>query len=121
MTDLLADIPADGPAAPPRANGELLFEQPWESQIFGVTMALYGQQLFAWSEFQAALIAAVKRWEDAHPDGAGYRYYERWYEALESLLGNLGVIGVELVDRRAAEFAARPAGHDHDHDHGHHP
>ena len=30
----------EGVAAPPRANGELVFAAPWESRVFGVTMAL---------------------------------------------------------------------------------
>ena len=31
----------EGPAAPPRTNGELVFELPWESRVFGLTMSLY--------------------------------------------------------------------------------
>ena len=32
---------ADAPAAPPRDNGELVFEAPWESRAFGVAVALH--------------------------------------------------------------------------------
>ena len=31
-------LDAEGPAAPPRSNGELVFEAPWEARLFGVTM-----------------------------------------------------------------------------------
>ena len=33
-------LDTEGPAAPPRANGELVFTAPWQSRIFGTTMHL---------------------------------------------------------------------------------
>ena len=113
------ELAITGPAAPPRANGEMVFDAPWESRLFGVTMALVEDERFAWSDFQERLIAAVGRWEAEHPDGEGYRYYERWAEALESLLDDLGIVASETTDARARALAARPAGHDHG-DHGWH-
>ena len=80
----------------------MVFEAPWESRLFGVTLALVEAERFAWSEFQQRLIAAVRRWEAEHPDGEGYRYYERWAEALESLLDDLGIVAVEATDARGA-------------------
>jgi nitrile hydratase accessory protein len=94
----------------------MVFDAPWESRLFGVTLALVEAERFAWSEFQQRLIAAVRRWESEHPDGEGYRYYERWAEALESLLDDLGIVAVEATDARVLALATRPAGHDH---HGH--
>ncbi|MGH9231480.1 MAG: nitrile hydratase accessory protein [Acidimicrobiales bacterium] len=85
-------------------------------RLFGVTLALVEARRFASNEFQHRLIAAVRRWESEHPDGEGYRYYERWAEALESLLDDLGIVGLEATDARVLALAARPAGHDH---HGH--
>ncbi|HKA84981.1 MAG TPA: nitrile hydratase accessory protein [Acidimicrobiales bacterium] len=125
MSELPVELAITGPAAPPRSNGEMVFDAPWESRLFGVTMALVEDDRFAWSDFQQRLIAAVGHWEAEHPDGEGYRYYERWAEALESLLDDLGIVAVETTDARAHALAARPAGHDHgdrgDHgDHGQH-
>jgi nitrile hydratase accessory protein len=119
LSDHPVDLPIAGPTAPPRANGEMVFDAPWESRLFGVTMALVEADRFSWSEFQRRLIAAVGRWEADHPDGEGYRYYERWAEALESLLDDLGIVAIETTDARAHALAARPAGHDH-HEHGAH-
>jgi nitrile hydratase accessory protein len=117
LSDLPVDLPITGPTAPPRSNGEMVFDAPWESRLFGVTMALVDADRFSWSEFQRRLIAAVGRWEADHPDGEGYHYYERWAEALESLLDDLGIVAIEATDARAHTLAARPAGHDHP---GHH-
>jgi nitrile hydratase accessory protein len=117
LTELPVELAITGPAAPPRSNGELDFEAPWESRLFGMTMALYEGKRFEWSEFQRRLITAVQRWEADHPEGEAYRYYERWAEALESLLDDRGIVAVRAIDARAIAMAARPAGHDHDHEH----
>ena len=39
-----------GPAAPPRDNGELVFTAPWQSQAFGVALALYDAALEGFAE-----------------------------------------------------------------------
>ena len=117
VSDAPVELATAGPAAPPRSNGELVFEAPWESRLFGVTMALQASGHFAWDEFQRRLIAAVGRWEAEHPDGDGYRYYERWAEALESLLGDRGIVALGRHRRARRPALRRPAGHDHDHDH----
>jgi nitrile hydratase accessory protein len=113
LSELPAELAITGPAAPPRFNGEMVFDAPWESRLFGVTLALVEAGRFEWSEFQQRLIAAVGHWEADHPDGEGYRYYERWAEALESLLDDLGIVAAETTDARVRALAARPAGHDH--------
>lgn len=118
--DLPVGLDLDGPSAPPRSNGELVFSQPWESRVFGMTIALHQAGLFPWDDFQDQLIAAVGRWEAAHPGGEGYRYYECWFEALQALLDERAVVAPSELDARALTFAGRPAGHDHRHDHDHH-
>lgn len=103
----------------PRANGELVFEQPWESRAFGLAAALADQGLFSWKDFQQNLIVEVA----AHESSEGeYRYYERWLGALEALLVERGVVRAGDIDDRADVLCHRPAGHDHrdgDHDHDH--
>ena len=106
----------EGALAPPRKNGELQFAEAWESRAFGLVMSLHESQAFAWSEFQAALIAAIGAWERAHgTSGAGYRYWERWLEALEALAETKGLFARGELEARALALAARPAGWDHDH------
>jgi nitrile hydratase accessory protein len=120
-----ADAPLayDGPAAPPRSNGELLFVEPWESRAFGMVVTLHDTGAFAWETFQSALVARIAAWEAAHPDGCDYRYYQHWLAALEDVLAADGTVAHTEVDTRAVALAARPAGHDHEpgtgHGHGH--
>lgn len=110
----MADDPLDatGPGAPPRQNGELVFAAPWESRLFGLTMALHQAGAFGWEEFRVELIAAIGEWERS-ADRGPWRYYERWQLALERLLAAKRLCTPAEVAGRTAALAARPAGHDH--------
>ena len=110
----MAETPLDatGPAAPPRQNGELVFAAPWESRLFGLTMALHQAGVFDWEEFRVELIAAIGEWERQADHGA-WRYYERWQVALERLLAAKQLCNPDELGRRTTALAARPAGHDH--------
>ena len=117
----------DGAAAPPRENGELAFEAPWESRLFGLTMALVEAGRLDWEAFRERLIAAVAAWERRATGGAErfsataprepWDYWQRWREALEAALAAEDLVSRPEIDARAGRLAARPHGHDHDHRH----
>jgi nitrile hydratase accessory protein len=109
----LLDI--DGPGAPPRQNGELVFAEPWESRAFGLALALEATGAFEWETFRQELIATIARWEESG-SGEPWSYYRCWMAALERVMVDAGLIDQHDVLDRAAELAGRPAGHDHDHD-----
>jgi nitrile hydratase accessory protein len=110
--------PADGPAAPPRSNGELVFAEPWESRAFGVAVALHDARVVDFEAFRERLIDEIGAWEASHGSAdASYRYYERWLTALErTLLADRVVDRDDLEVSRAA--IEREWDHDHVHDHG---
>jgi nitrile hydratase accessory protein len=110
-----APLEIDGPAAPPRSNGELVFAEPWESRAFGLAVTLYDAGAFEWSQFQAALIVQIAAWERGHEAGECFSYYRCWLAALESILAQAGLVTSSEVGDRAAVLAARRPGHDHDH------
>ncbi len=103
----------EGPAAPPRSNGELVFEQPWESRLFGITMAMHEAGLFDWEEFRHLLIDEIRIWDAANHAEEDWSYYERWAAAFERLLANKGLFQTDEIEARTDAFAARPHGHDH--------
>jgi nitrile hydratase accessory protein len=103
----------EGPAAPPRKNGELVFGAPWESRVFGLALVLHEAGRFEWDEFRERLIAAIARWEQRREPDEAYSYYARWLEALEQLLAEKELCSTAQLDDRARELAARPHGHDH--------
>lgn len=112
MNDRERLLASQGPAAPPRANGELVFAEPWQSRIFGVTLALFEAGRFEWSEFQSRLIAVIGRHERGSGEGE-YRYYDCWLEAFRSLATDKRWIEAAALEGLERELAARPPGHDH--------
>jgi nitrile hydratase accessory protein len=83
---------------PPRKNGELVFDAPWEGRSFGLALALYQQGLFDWEEFRRRLIGRIA----AHPADD---YYEQWLGALEDLLLDKGILTRAEIAERVEEFA----------------
>jgi nitrile hydratase accessory protein len=108
----VADLDLSGPAAPPRRNGELAFEAPWQSRVFGATLALVERGRLDWEGFRARLIAEIGVHDARHP-GEATPYWSCWLAALESLLSDTGLCRPDDVLARERALAARPPGHDH--------
>ena len=118
---MTAPLDIDGPAAPPRSNGELVFSEPWESRAFGMAVSLSEAGAFTWPDFQAALVARIGAWEATSARDEPWNYYQLWLAALEDVLAGLGAVSTDEVTARTQALAQRPPGHDHsgDHDHPH--
>ena len=111
-------LPTDGPTAPPRANGELVFDAPWQTRIFGATVALYEAGCFGWPDFQQRLIDEIAAHEAALEtdpvDGtSGYDYWACWLDAFRALADDHGWASQQNLHDMEHELEARPAGHDH--------
>tara|TARA_B100000902_G_scaffold398030_1_gene463524 strand:+ start:1298 stop:1636 length:339 start_codon:yes stop_codon:yes gene_type:complete len=101
-------------AAPPRDNGELLFEAPWQSRAFGVVADLVDSGCISWSDFRLCLIDAIEAWESLESQNQPpWDYYTCWVTALEQLLFRKVLLDPAEVDLRSREYVARPHGHDH--------
>jgi nitrile hydratase accessory protein len=107
------NLSLDGAAAPPRRNGELVFEAPWESRLFGVTLVLCEAGRFHWEEFRRLLCEEIRRFEAHPPADEPFRYYARWQAAFERLLAEKGLCTPFELEASVRTLAARPAGHDH--------
>lgn len=99
--------------APPSANGELLFEAPWEARAFGMAVTLAEAGCFTFDEFRANLIEAIAAWERQAAPQSPYRYYDCWLTALSRVLTDKGLSSMTDLAMRAEELATRPHGHDH--------
>ncbi len=108
VEQLLTELPGEA--------DQLSFNQPWELRAFALGVAAYHNGQYDWSEFQLALIGAIRQWEDGAA-GEPWNYYDRWLEALESVLSGNGVLtGTELDDRAGAVLSTpRDANHHHAH------
>jgi hypothetical protein len=90
-TDLL-DV--DGAAAPPRRNGELVFDAPWQSRVFGLAAAIVETCFDGDREpFRRQLIRAIA----AEPERP---YWDSWTAALEALVTEKGVLDELAIERR---------------------
>jgi nitrile hydratase accessory protein len=106
-------LDSSGPASPPRDNGELVFTAPWESQAFGLALALNDAGLIEWEDFRQHLISEISGWEAAHPSGEGWSYYTCWLAALEQVVSASSILRPDELRHRAAALASLPPGHDH--------
>jgi nitrile hydratase accessory protein len=81
----------------PRKNGELVFEQPWQSRAFGMAVALSEQGAYGWDDFRRRLVEEIA--ED--PDR---QYYASWLEAFERVLLDTRALEAEELERRTQEY-----------------
>ncbi len=113
----VADAIREEPSLP-RRNGELVFEEPWQSRAFGVAVALAESGRCDWEAFRSRLIAEIGE----HDEGEAWDYYARWLAALERLLLEEGLVtGAELEaeERRLRDHDAHEHDHPHPHPHSH--
>jgi len=102
------DADLEGPVSPPRDNGEIVFEAPWERRVFGLTVALCRSEECEWESFRQRLIGRIAE-DETRP------YWESWEGAFEDVLAETGTLGRTELDVRHQAFLARPPGHDHHH------
>lgn len=86
-------LDVDGVAAPPRRNGELVFEAPWQSRVFGLCGAIV-ETCFAGDRepFRQQLIAVIA----ADPDRP---YWESWTIALQRLVVETGLLDEDSIEQ----------------------
>ena len=75
----------------PRANGELVFEEPWQGRALGLAVVALERAGIPWSEFSNRLAEAVNRHGYDPDEPAAAAYYAAWLDALETTLRAGGV------------------------------
>jgi nitrile hydratase accessory protein len=106
MTSLVQRIAADanGPAAIPRRNGEPVFNEPWESRVFGMAVGLCERGFYDWDEFRERLITEIS---SADEPGGTSTYYESFLKALERLMLDKCICRREELARCAIDTQLR--------------
>lgn len=86
---LAAIVAACGDDLPlPPSGEEAVFAEPWQAQVFAMTVALHERGVFTWPQWAQALGRRVAQTTDA----TGSDYYLRWSEALVDVLAEVGVL-----------------------------
>ena len=78
-------VDLDGPAAPPRRNGELVFDAPWQGRAFAVCLAVLEREGLGWDAFRRHLVREL----EAEP---GIDYYDAFGRALDAFVTELGLV-----------------------------
>ena len=95
MNDLAAVDSAFAETAPlPRANGELVFDEPWQGRALGMGVVALERAGISLVEFSGFLAAAVAAHGYDPDEPAATAYYAAWLDALEACLAGRGVPGV---------------------------
>jgi hypothetical protein len=100
------DTGLEGQASPPRDNGEIVFEAPWERRVFGLTVAACRSGACDWESFRQRLIRRID-------DDATRPYWQSWTAAFEDVLEHAAVFSPAELEVRHHEIMRRPAGSDH--------
>lgn len=83
------------------------FAQPWQAQVFALTLALHARGLLAWADWAQALGEQVRVAPAAPGEDAASAYWRQWLGALEGLLARLGLSDAgELLHWQGAWAAA---------------
>lgn len=99
-----------GAEALPRRNGELVFEEPWESRAFGLAVGLSDAGVVEWPEFREALVSAIRE-SERRKDGQSY--YEQWASALERVALEKGLVTEAGLEGRT-RWLEEESRHGHD-------
>ena len=70
----------------PRANGELVFDEPWQGRALGMGVVALERAGVSLVEFGGFLAAAVARHGYDADEPAATAYYAAWLDALEACL-----------------------------------
>lgn len=106
VEELVCDLPGGRP-------GEMAFNEPWEIRAFALAVSAHKEGRFQWADFQAALAASIKLWEDSVEDlhDTSWSYYTHWVYALEHVLGE--AVDPGALEGRTEEVLATPPNRNH--------
>jgi nitrile hydratase accessory protein len=110
VEQLLLTLPRQEAIRP--ENGEVSFSTAWEIRAFALAVAAHQNGQYDWEAFQHQLAAAINRWEESG-GATPWRYYDRWLEALESLLTEQHLVTAAELDQRTHTVLGTPRDAEH--------
>ena len=93
-------VPLDDFPALPRDTEGPVFREPWEAQVFAITVTLHEAGHFTWDEWANRLGQEISDAVAAGDADLGDTYYRHWLAALEGLCSEKGIVTAELLSRR---------------------
>jgi len=93
-----------GNATLSRPDQEYPLQEPWQAQALATAFGLQEAGVITAVEWSNALGAAIKRAQAAGDPDEGGSYYHHVLDALETILGEKGLIGAGELSKRKAEW-----------------
>lgn len=79
----------------PRDESGPVFAEPWQAQAFAVIVKLTEAGRLTWKEWAERLGAVLREAEERGEFDTGQRYYEHWLTAVERLVVEKNLAGLE--------------------------
>ena len=83
----------------PRGPEGPIFREPWEAQVFALTVVLHERGLFSWNEWTVVLGEEIKRAQARGDPDTGETYYLHWLAALERIVAEKGMTDAPTLTR----------------------
>jgi nitrile hydratase accessory protein len=94
------EAPIDGLPLLPRDDDGPVFAEPWQASAFALAVELSAAGHFTWPEWTGTFSAEIKAAQAAGDPDLGDTYYVHWINALERLVSEKSVLGLEELRLR---------------------
>ena len=75
----------------PRDDEGPVFNEPWQAEIFAMTLSLHERGVFSWPEWAEQLTESIKTAQINGDPDLGDTYYLHWLDALEKIVVAKGI------------------------------
>ena len=97
-------LPLDNLPALPRDEDGPVFNQPWEAKAFALAVRLSEAGCFSWPEWVEFFSREIQSAQEQGDPDLGDTYYQHWLKALERICTDRGLVGIEDMRRRKADW-----------------
>ena len=97
-------LPIDDLPALPRDEDGPVFNQPWEAKAFALAVRLSEAGCFSWPEWVEVFSREIQSAQEQGDPDLGGTYYQHWLKALERICTDRGLVGIEDICRRKADW-----------------
>ena len=97
----------------PKDDEGPVFSDPWEAEVFAMTLSMHEQGVFTWKEWAAMLSDSIRQAQQQCDPDLGDTYYSHWLTALEHMIVQKRIGSRSQLDqlRNAWDHAARKTPH----------
>ena len=97
----------------PKDDEGPVFSEPWEAEVFAMTLSMHEQGVFTWKEWAAMLSNSIRKAQQQGDPDLGDTYYSHWLTALEHMIVQKRIGSRSQLDQLRNEWdhAARSTPH----------